>query len=102
MAKTQLQPQILAISGAIGNMIFRTYTKPDGTKETRVYRNPYFKQNGRSSCERKTPVSDKERAARSRFSLMAKAVNDRIKAGDQRPRSEIWQDVKQQFQLSNQ
>ena len=43
MAKVTLPPGIASISGAMGPIMYKTFTKPDGTKETRVYPNPYYK-----------------------------------------------------------
>ena len=43
MAKVTLPPGIASISGALGPFLYKTFTKPDGTKETRIYPNPYYK-----------------------------------------------------------
>ena len=82
MAKITLRPEILAISGRVGNMVFRT-------------------QNGKtfvlsaSRKKRTSPVSDKERASHSLFAQISQEVARRILNGDQRPRKEIWAEVKQ-------
>jgi len=56
MSKVILPPGILSISGKLGDMIFRTYTRPDGTTETRAYHNPYRRQGYRRS----KPVTGKD------------------------------------------
>ena len=43
MAKVTLPPGIASISGTMGPIMYKTFTRPDGTKETRVYQNPYYK-----------------------------------------------------------
>ena len=43
MAKIILPPGIASISGTMGPIMYKTFTRPDGTKETRVYQNPYYK-----------------------------------------------------------
>jgi len=86
MAKCELPKGILSLSGTLGNIVFKTYRRPDGTTVTRAYR--------KTAYERKTPITDKECAARSRFSRMAQEVARRIRQGDQRPKSLIWAEVK--------
>ena len=73
----------------MGNLVFKTYHRPDGTTVTRAYPKPRY--------ERRTPVSANERAARSNFSRMAQEVAQRIRNGDHRPTSLIWAEVKNQF-----
>ena len=92
MAKCELSKNILSISGKIGNLVFKTYKRRDGTTETRAYRKPTY--------ERKTPPGKKELAARSRFSSMAKQVAERMLQGDKRPKSLIWAEVKEEFKDS--
>ena len=98
MAIVDLPSQIESLSGAFGSVIFRTYTKRDGTKETRMYKNPYYKINGHCACPRKSKPTTGERASRTRFAQMARAVNARINAGDKRSRKEIWKEVKQEYE----
>jgi hypothetical protein len=93
MAKCELPKGILSISGKLGGMIFKTYTRPDGTTETRAYRNPYRAP----GYQRSTPVTENEVRSRSRFSLMSREVTRRINAGDRRPRKAIWEEVKADF-----
>ena len=97
MAKVELPKHIKSLSGAMGNFIFRTYNKPDGTTETRMYRNPYRKVNGRSEYRRATKLTDKEIAVRKRFAALTRAYNARRKAGDKRDRATIWRELKQEY-----
>ena len=85
MARITLRPEILGISGRVGNMIFKT--RKDG--KTFAY--------SAQRQQRVTPISDKELSIRSRFKLMAQEVARRVAAGDTRTRKEIWQEVKQSF-----
>ena len=50
--KCTLNSNIKSISGKVGSLLFKTYTKPDGTKETRAYGLPR-KENGKFGYERK-------------------------------------------------
>jgi len=97
MAKVDLPSQIKSLSGALGSVIFRTFTKRDGTTETRMYRNPYYKVNGRGGYHRATKPTKKEQASRQRFAQMSRAVTARINAGDKRTRKEIWKEVKEEY-----
>ena len=47
--------------------------------------------------KRSTPVSQHELQLRSRFSVMAREVDRRISAGDRRPKSLIWAEIKRDF-----
>ncbi len=97
MAKVKLPDEILSLSGAMGNVIFRTFKKRDGKTETRMYSNPYHKHNGQGGWHRKSKPSKKEVAAREQFSQMAREVSRRIAAGDRRTRKEIWKEVKEEY-----
>ena len=71
--KVQLPKGIASISGTISRsanhqLIAKTFTKANGTKETRVYMMPKH--------ERTTPVSDKERAQRARFAHANETLNN--------------------------
>jgi len=90
MAKCNLPKGILSISGKLGGMIFKTYTRPDGTTETRAYPNPY-RQHG---YQRTTPVTAKEKHQRAIFAQVSREVTRRLRSGDTRPRSIIWAEVK--------
>ena len=53
MAKVTLPPGIASISGAMGPFMYKTFKKPDGMTETRVYPNPYYRvrQSGRKNSK---------------------------------------------------
>ena len=51
MAKIILPPGIASISGTMGPFMYKTFKKPDGTTETRVYPNPYYKPRGRKNSK---------------------------------------------------
>ena len=68
--KCILNPEIENISGKCGGLLYRTYKRPNGKTETRAYLLPR-KQNGSYGYERKTPLSDNEITARSRFAKAA-------------------------------
>ena len=90
MAKAILPKGILSISGKLGGMIFKTYTRPDGTTETRAYPNPYR----RHGYRRSTPVTAKEKRQRAIFAEVSREVTRRLRSGDTRPRNIIWAEVK--------
>lgn len=92
MAKTILPKGIASVSGKMGALMYKTYTRPDGTKETRVYSNPY-----RHGYQRSTPVTEKEQASRQRFAAMQRAVSLRMRNGDRRTKKEIWDEVKREM-----
>ena len=85
MAKITLPPEIIGISGRVGNMIFRT------TKDGRTFVNSANRQ------KRSTQPKPAEIAQRQRFTLMAQEVARRIANGDHRQRAIIWREVKQSF-----
>ena len=72
--KCELNPDIKSISGRVGNVLYKTYKRPNGKTETRAYLLPR-KQNGSFGYERKTPLSSNELAARGRFTQAAAYVN---------------------------
>jgi hypothetical protein len=93
--KVTLPRGIASISGTISRsgeqqLVAKTFKRPDGTKETRMY--------WMARQQRTTPVSDREINARNRFAQMAQEVSRRIEAGDRRPRKIIWAEVKHTFQ----
>ena len=59
----------------MGNMVFKTFTKPDGTKETRAYGIPR-KENGKFGYTRKTPLSNAEIRTRQRFTLVSRQLRE--------------------------
>ena len=96
MSKLVLPAEILSISGAMGKMLYKTYTKADGSTETRVYSNPYYRPRG-EKYQRKIPFTKNEQRAQRRFAEMSREVSRRVKAGDCRLRELIWADVKREF-----
>ena len=66
--KCTLNPNFQAISGKSGKLMFKTFTKRDGTTETRVYTLPKRKD-GSYGYERRTPVSKAEQDNRSIFAV---------------------------------
>ena len=66
--KCKLNPNFQAISGKSGKLMFKTFTKRDGSTETRVYTLPRRKD-GSYGYERRTPVSKAERDNRSTFAI---------------------------------
>ncbi len=77
--KCTLNPNFQAISGKAGKLMFKTFTKRDGSTETRVYSLPKRKD-GSYGYERKAPVSKAEQDNRSTFavaqSLKAKLTDE--------------------------
>ncbi len=66
--KCTLNPNIQNLSGKAGKLMFKTFTKRDGTTETRVYALPRRKD-GSYGYERRTPVSKAEQDNRSTFAV---------------------------------
>ena len=96
MARTKLMAGIETISGTLrkeGGLrtVCRTYTRPDGTKETRVYLVP------ESTYPRKTPLSKDEQANRVRFTSMVAEVNRRWATGKYRTKKAVWAEVKREM-----
>ena len=73
--KCILNPNIANASGKTGNLLFKTYRRPDGKSETRVYFLPK-RGNGKYGYERKAPLSANERAARDIFKRITTKVAD--------------------------
>ena len=67
MAKVDLMAGIQSVSGKAGNFVFKTYRRPDGKTETRMY--PYKKQ------KRTTKLSQNELASRAKFKQVAERLN---------------------------
>lgn len=80
--KCTLNPQIKNISGKCGGLLYKTFTRADGKKETRVYILPR-KENGKFGYSRKAAYSESEIASKARFAQIAgmiKALSDEQKA----------------------
>ena len=71
--KCTLNPNIKSASGKFGNLLFKTFTKPDGTKEIRAYGMPRRKD-GSFGYERKAKVTAGELAARQKFQTATMAI----------------------------
>ena len=71
--KCTLKPGVANISGKSGGLLFKTFTKPDGTKETRCYLMPKHKD-GSFGYERKAKVTAGELAARQKFQTATMAL----------------------------
>ena len=83
MAKVELAPEILSISGKVGNMMFKT--RKDG--KVFAYKAPEY--------ARKKPFSDREIAAHELMTRRQKRVVELMKTG--LSRSEAWVQVKQEI-----
>ena len=95
MAKVTLRSDIQSMSGKFGNIMFKTYTKPNGTKETRAYSVPR-KPDGSFGYQRRTPLSPKEIETRKTFQL----VNAALKAMTPETKDEyyrLWKDTGHRF-----
>ena len=90
MAQATLLPGVESISGKVGNFMFKTF-KRNGKKEVRVY------LCGPESYQRSTKVSRKEKRQRASFGEQSREVARRLKAGDKRPKKEIWAEVRAAF-----
>ena len=80
--KCILNPEIENISGKCGGLLYKTYNRPNGKKETRVYILPR-KENGKYGYKRKAAYSENEIATRARFAQIAgmiKALSEEQKA----------------------
>ena len=77
-------PEILSISGRIGNQVYRTRYDANGQPHVFASRLP---------AKRSTPPTPRENAQRTRFGAIARAVHLKIKSGDKRPKQEIWQET---------
>ena len=73
--KVTLDPSIKAISGKSGGMLFKTFKKRDGSSETRMYLMP-MKRDGEYGYTRRTKVSKKEQASRTRFATISEAIKN--------------------------
>ena len=79
--KCTLEDGIESMSGKCGGILFKTYTKADGTKQTRAYFMPkkgYDKSTGKIiyGYSRKSKPTKKETVARERFAKASRIVNN--------------------------
>ena len=80
MARINLNSNIKSISGRVGGLLYKTFTKADGTQETRAYHLP-VKKNGEYGYERKMPPSKKELQNRARFMLAQQRLTNLSQEG---------------------
>lgn len=69
--KCKLNSAIESMSGRCGNMLFKTYKRPNGKTETRAYLLPRDRRTGKFGYKRTSAPSDKEIKARAQFSKFA-------------------------------
>lgn len=99
--KVTLAAGIASMSGKNGNMVFRTYKRPNGKIETRAYVLPKKGWDARQKrttygYTRTTKPSEKEIAARERFSQISQILNNLTE--EQRTRyAQEWQISKYKF-----
>ena len=76
--KCTLRPDIESMSGKCGNMLFKTYTKPNGKKETRAYFLPVkdVSPTGKKTYgyKRQAALSKKEIGARNKFTIVSRQI----------------------------
>ena len=72
--KCTLNPNVKSLSGKANGLLFKTYTRRDGTKETRAYLMPR-RENGRYGYERKAALTKGEIDARIRFQRVSWQLN---------------------------
>ena len=88
MAHCNLFPGIASVSGKLGKVLFKTFTRPDGSSFTRVYSTA-------GHAKRKSKPSASELVQRQRFARIAAEVARLMRSGDTRPRQLIWREVSQ-------
>ena len=90
--EVKMIPEILSISGRIGNQVYRTRYDADGQPHVFASRLP---------AKRSTPPTPRENAQRTRFGTIARAVQIRRKAGDRRTYKQIWAEVAADYDARN-
>ena len=95
--KVELAAGIDSISGKCGNMIFKTYKRPNGKTETRAYFNPYRRSSWEKVNVRKTPPSDAEIKARSLFARRQAYVQELLASGRYHDKKEAWKIAKNEI-----
>ena len=91
MASCNLFPGIASVSGKIGKVIFKTFTRPDGSSVTRVYPADGY-------TPRRTAPSERELAQRQRFARIASAFAQCRRNGDTRPKKILWDELSRTIQ----
>ena len=95
--KVELAAGIESVSGKCGNMIFKTYKRPNGKTETRAYFNPYRTRWGRTLNVRKSKPSDAEIKARSLFARRQAYVQELLASGRYHDKKEAWKIAKNEI-----
>ena len=95
--KVELAAGIESASGKCGNMIFKTYKRPNGKTETRAYFNPYRRSSWEKVNPRKTPPSDAEIKARSLFARRQAYVQELLASGRYHDKKEAWKIAKNEI-----
>ena len=95
--KVELAAGIDSVSGKCGNMIFKTFKRPDGKKETRAYFNPYRTRWGRKLNVRKSKPSEAEIKARSLFARRQAYVQELLASGRYHDKKEAWKIAKNEI-----
>ena len=99
--KCTLNPAVAQMSGKCGSLLFKTYTKPDGKKETRAYILPKkgTSPDGRKAYfgyTRTAKLSDNEKLARSRFAKASEVFKNMTQDEKMRYNKE-WKTAKYKF-----
>ena len=89
--KVELPKGIASISGKFGNMIFKTYKRPNGGTETRAYLRP-------EKTVRQKPLSDAETNARFLFVRRQAYVQELMASGTFHSKAEAWKVAKKEIQ----
>ena len=95
--KVELAAGIESASGKCGNMIFKTFKRPNGKTETRAYFNPYRRSSWEKVNPRKTPPSDAEIKARSLFARRIAYVQELLASGRYHDKREAWKIAKNEI-----
>ena len=95
--KVELAAGIESVSGKCGNMIFKTYKRPNGKTETRAYFNPYRRSSWEKVNPRRTPPSDAEIKARSLFARRQAYVQELLASGRYHDKREAWKIAKNEI-----
>ena len=99
--KCTLNPAVAQMSGKCGSLLFKTYTKADGTKQTRAYFMPkkgYDKSTGKIiyGYSRKSKPTKKETVARERFAKASEVFKNMTQDEKMRYNKE-WKAAKFKF-----
>ena len=95
--KVELVAGIESVSGKCGNMIFKTFKRPNGKTETRAYFNPYRTSRWEKVNPRKTPPSHAEIKARSLFARRQAYVQELLASGRYHDKREAWNIAKNEI-----